>query len=530
MKKIFFLWIVLNSFNPIRAQEKNIETEAAITDITMYTTSAEINYEKQVHLKAGKNTVVFTGLSLYIEDNTVNVSVSSPDVNIITVSNRLNYLKQKKSEDKLINQLNDSIKRLENESGLMQCKIETFDKEKTLLLRDQQIGGISHEVPVSEIEKAATFFQNRYLELATNIFELEKKTAVNDEKIKKYKNQIAELSATTSVTSSELNIVLESQGEQNVTFKFKYLTSKAGWAPFYDIKYNGPEKPIEFIFRANVFNASGVDWKDIKIKLSTADPISGFNTPTLSEGTTTSTGNKMNVKTEKFDDQTISYNQVEVSDVLAEYPVKHKYSIVSDAKPYLVEVAEYSMPSAFTYLTIPKLSPFGFLMAKIPAWHNYNLISGTTNVYNKGTYMGKTFLNTWAENDTLEIYLGKDNNIFVSREEKTQNNPRSIIGNYMTDETNIVINIKNNYSQPVSLEVLDQVPVSNEYDKIKLEVFNIENALYDKAEGSVKWNLSLKGNETSTLNLKYILKAPKEYGEAFRNKKMKYRTISCPSF
>jgi len=522
--------IVLSSFNSIQAQEKTIETEATITDVTMYTTSAEINYEKQVHLKAGKNTVVFTGLSLFIEDNTVNVSVSSPDVNIITVTNRLNYLKQKKSEDKLINQLNDSIKQLENESGLIGCKTETYDKEKNMLLKEEEIGGISHAVPVTEIEKGANFFRTRYLELSTNIFELQKKIIQNSEKINKYKNQISELSTTTSVTSSELNIVLESTVDQNVTFKFKYLTSKAGWAPFYDIKYNGPEKPIEFIFRANVFNASGVDWKDIKIKLSTADPISGFNTPTLSAGTTTNAGNKMNVKNEKYNDQTINYNQVEVSDVFAEYPVKHNYSIVSDAKPYLVEVAEYSMPSSFTYLTIPKLSPFGFLMAKIPAWHNYNLISGTTCVYNKGTYMGKTFLNTWAKNDTLQIYLGKDNNIFASREEKIQNNPRSIIGNSITEETNIVINIKNNYPQPVNLEVLDQVPVSNEYDKVKLDVFNVENALYDKNEGSVKWNLSLKGNESSTINFKYILKTPKENEEALQEKKMKFRTISCPSF
>lgn len=144
--------------------------------------------------------------------------------------------------------------------------------------------------------------------------------------------------------------------------------------------------------------------------------------------------------------------------------------------------------------------------------------------------MGKTFLNTWAKNDTLQIYLGKDNNIFATREEKLQNNPRSIIGNNITEETNIVITVKNNYSQSINTEVLDQVPISNEYDKVKLEVFNIENAIYDKIEGSVKWNLSLKGNETSTLNLKYILKTPKENEEALQSKKMKFRTISCPSF
>lgn len=530
MKKITFAFVLSILSIQVFSQEKNIEAEANITNITMYTTSAEINYEKQIHLKAGKNTVVFTGLSLYIEDNTINVSVSSSEVNIITVTNHINYLKQKKSEGTLINQLNDSIKMIERESGLLNCKIETFENEKNLLMKGQDLGGISKGVPVSEMEKAATFFRTRYLELTTTMFEMDKTIAKNNEKIKNYKNQIAELSSTTSVTSSELNIVVESPTEQNVGFTFKYLTPKAGWAPFYDIKYNGPEKPIDFIFRANVFNASGVNWKDVKIKLSTADPISGFNTPSFSSNKSNSQGNKMNVKTEKYDDQTISYNQVEVSDVFAEYPVKHKYTIVSDAKPYLVEVASYSMPSLFSYLTIPKLSPFGFLMAKIPVWHNYNLISGTTNIYNKGTYMGKTFLNTWAENDTLQIYLGNDNNIFVSREEKNQNNPRSFIGNYVTDETNIAITIKNNYPQPVNIEILDQVPVSDDNDKVKLDVFNIETANYNKEEGLIRWNLTMKGNESSSLNFKYILKAPKDYGDAFRMKKAKFRAISCPAF
>lgn len=528
--KNFTFAILLIAFTNAFGQFNKIETDAVIKSVTVYTTSAEISYQRIVRLKAGKNSVVFTGLSEFIEDNTVNVSASN-DINIITVSNKVNYIRQKSANDERINIMNDSILKMKKEIGLLNCKAEAFENEKKLLFKDESIGGVSKGVAVSEIEKADKFYQERYYELVLNLYNINETVENLKAKIIQLNNQINTLSTTSSVTSQEINVLAFSNIEQDVTFSFKYLTSKAGWAPFYDIRYNGPDKPIEFVFRANVFNASGIDWHEVEVKLSTADPINGFDTPTLNSSSSKkqNSGTQLKYKQEKYNNQTISYNNVQVSEFFAEYKINNKYTIPSDAKPYLIEVTSYNLPAIYNYLAIPKVATYGFLMARIPDWGKINLISGTTNVYNLGTYMGKTFLNTWSDNDTLSVYLGTDSKVQAIREEKLDHKPHSIIGNYITDETKIVLTIKNAYQLPINVTVLDQVPISDDDDHIKIEVV-AENAQYNKNDGLLTWNFQVTSNGSSTASFQYILKAPKEYRDSFIESKRKYRTLSCPSF
>jgi uncharacterized protein (TIGR02231 family) len=184
----------------------------------------------------------------------------------------------------------------------------------------------------------------------------------------------------------------------------------------------------------------------------------------------------------------------------------------------------------FSYLLIPKLDPFGFMMAKIPDWNKYNLIPGVTNVYNKGSYMGKTFLNTYAENDTLNIYLGKDNSIQSTRREKNINHENKLIGNYYVDKSTSNITIKNSGNSAVPVTLLDQVPVYYDSDDEKFSIQGIEEALYDKSEGLLTWNFQLAAGETKNIEFKYEIKIPKNNIGNYKPAMKKFRTISCPSF
>ncbi|HBS88227.1 MAG: hypothetical protein A2W91_04525 [Bacteroidetes bacterium GWF2_38_335] len=526
MKK--FILLTLAAFFGLIANAQVNETEITprIKEVTVYTSSAEIAYEQEVNLKAGKNMVVFTGLSTFIEYNTINVSVDKQDINIITVTDRINFLKENSIDSKNITNLEDSIERLKKEKLLIGCRTDALASEKNVLSKNEFIGGKDNEVNTTEIEKASQFFGRRYYEINKELFVLNEKENDIAYRIKKFESQISQLSVRKTSNVSEIIIVLNSKTAQKAKFNFKYLTSKGGWAPVYDLKYYGPDRPLEFVFRANVFNACGIPWDEVSIKLSTADPISGFNAPTLN-GNNEQTKIPENVT---YEGKQVTFRQIEVPDVIAEYKIEHQYSVPSDAKPYLVDVSSFEVQSSFKYLLIPKVDPFGFLMADIPDWNRHNLIPGTTNVYNMGTYMGKTFLNTYAPNDTLSVYLGKDSKVQAMRKETIDNKNRNIIGNFEIEESAINIVVKNAYSGALQVELLDQVPYVDEEDKIKLQLFNIEGAEYVKADGELRWNFKLESKETKEISFKYTLKTPKDLWESNRYAKKRFRTISCPAF
>jgi hypothetical protein len=516
MKKITTILLMLPWM--VNAQ-KEIETTAKINFVTVYTSAAEISCEKELILPKGKTTVVFTDLTPYIVENSVNVSIGNSKANIVTVSERINYTKEKRNVNERVINYKDSILVWKKRLGLINCKSEVAEAEKNLLFKGESIGGLSTQgVSVAEIEKASTFFNKRYYELATQLYYLKEKEDDLNDKINRHESQVKEAVTVTVKTMSEIRVTVNCQAEERVKFKFKFLTPKAGWAPLYDIKYEGPAKPLQFVFRANVFNASGTAWQDVNMKLTTADPVNGFSLPSLS-----ASASKSNIGDVKF-------KEVQVMNAVTEYTIAHEYSIPSDAKPYAIDVYTNEMTASFNYLCIPKLDPFGFLMAKIPAWNNYNLIPGTTNIYNMGTYMGRTFLNTYSDNDTLNLYLGKDKSIQCARTEKTIDHKHFFIGNFSVEETNTEIAVKNNSNEMLPVEVIDQVPVFDKDDKEKMDI-DFGRAFYDKNEGTLKWVFNLKGNEAITIKCEYKIRTPKEHYEVgSRGYKKKFRTISCPAF
>lgn len=524
MKKTFSL-IVLMIISIISfGQNKEMESTAEIKSVTIYNSSAEINYWKEIALPQGKSTIIFTDLTPFIVENTINMSTSNPDVDIITITEKINYTKEKKESNNKITNLQDSIIRIENEIGLLKCKTETLIIEKGLLFKDESIGGVSKGIPVSEIEKASSFFSKRYYELTTELFKLAEKEKSFQNNLNKYNNQINELSSNTSKASSEIRVTVMNSSPKTVAFTFKFLTPKAGWAPAYDCKYQGTGKSLKFIFRANVFNASGINWENIDIKLSTASPTSGFDTPSLNSKKNNASESNSN------NDGEVKFKEIEIANSIAEYDIKHKYTIPSDSKPYLIDVATYEINAVFNYLLLPKLDPNGFLIAKIPDWNKYNLIPGTTNIYNKGSYMGKTFLDTYTENDTLSMYLGKDNNIQSFRKESNSNNEHNIIGNYYLEISAVTISIKNNSAEMYTIQLLDQVPLFEADEKVKFYPEDIAQAFNNKKDGLLIWNFEISPNESKKFEYKYEIRIPKNNIGSYKPKKKKFRVISCPSF
>ncbi len=58
-----------------------------------------------------------------------------------------------------------------------------------------------------------------------------------------------------------------------------YTVSKASWTPSYDIRINSDKNSMQLVYFAEVRQASGEDWTDVTMLLSTANPSAG-STPT----------------------------------------------------------------------------------------------------------------------------------------------------------------------------------------------------------------------------------------------------------
>ena len=203
----------------------------------------------------------------------------------------------------------------------------------------------------------------------------------------------------------------------------------------------------------------------------------------------------------------IGVNQIE-NQTNIEFNIDNPYSVPSDGKQYTVEIKQLNLDANYQYAVAPKLSTDVFLTAKLADWDKYNFLSGEANLFFEGTFIGKSLINTNATTDTLSLSLGADKNIVVTRTSLKDLTERQSLGSNKKETKDWQIEIRNRKNQPVNLLVEDQVPVSQN-SSIDVETQEISGGAFDKLTGKVMWNFALKPQDDKKVELKYLVKYPK---------------------
>ncbi|HVS93206.1 MAG TPA: mucoidy inhibitor MuiA family protein [Mucilaginibacter sp.] len=191
-----------------------------------------------------------------------------------------------------------------------------------------------------------------------------------------------------------------------------------------------------------------------------------------------------------------------------EFNIAIPYSIPSDGKQYTVDINQLDLNASYQYSVVPKLSTDVFLTAQLTDWNKYNFLSGEANLFFEGTYIGKSLINTAATTDTLNLSLGTDKNIVVTRTALKSLAEKSGFGSNKKETRDWQIEVRNRKSQTVNLLVEDQVPVSQN-SSIEVETQELSGAQVDKNTGKVLWAFALKPEDDKKVELKYHVKYPK---------------------
>jgi hypothetical protein len=234
--------------------------------------------------------------------------------------------------------------------------------------------------------------------------------------------------------------------------------------------------------------------------------VSGYGTSRALRGAVAGVATRKKEKQEEVSipvDATMVRNQTQ-----AEFSIDLPYTIPTDGRQYMVDMKEYSVPAEYQYYCTPKLDPDAFLVARITDWERFNLLEGEANLFYEGTFLGKSLLNAATHTDTLDLSLGRDKNIVVSRTKLTDFTSKQLIGANKKELRSYEITIRNKKAQPINLIIEDQLPVSTNKD---IEVSRLETSNAEVAEetGKLTWRLKINPAQQKKLAIKYEVKHPK---------------------
>jgi len=192
-----------------------------------------------------------------------------------------------------------------------------------------------------------------------------------------------------------------------------------------------------------------------------------------------------------------------------EFAIDDPYSVPSDGKQYTVDINQVEVKAGYQYTVAPKLSTDVFLTAKLTDWNKYNFLSGEANLFFEGTFIGKSLLNTDATKDTLDISLGTDKNIVVTRTSLKDLSAKQSLGSNKKETKDWQIEAKNRKGRPINLVIEDQVPIAQN-SAISVETQELSGGKVDANTGKVSWYFALNPQDDKKVELKYQVKYPKD--------------------
>lgn len=537
MNNLFFIIFVM-LFSSCFAQESGKHIPSKLTKVTMYMSSAELTHTATANIGKGKTDIVITGIAPQLDQKSIRASASG-DVKIISITYEKDFMEIKKDNQK-INALEDSLDKYSKRIISLNYELSAYREEKNLLTDNSKLGGANNGVSITELQKAADFYRLRIKDINSQLLRIEEQKQASSENITRIKKQLDELNVRKSIPEYHIVITMSSETAMSTAIEIKYMVNEAGWAPYYDIRAKDVSSPIALDYKAKIFNNSGIDWTDIQLTLSTSDPTQSAQKPKLDpwalnynsekdnegylnkQGVVNTNSNEDNDK-KNFEVKNKS-SEVEVSELSIEFEIKQAYTLPSNNKFYIAEIQTVEIPASYYYYAVPKTDKDAFLIACITGWESLNLIEGPANIFYAGSFVGESYIDTRFANDTLDISLGRDKKVAITRTKKQDFNDKKIFGTQRKENFTYEITARNNNKQPIDIEIIDQVPISQEGD-IKVEMIETSKAIIEEQNGTLKWKIKLLPSDTKHITISFSVQYPKTKEVKIRKSRNVYKSM-----
>ena len=532
MKKIIFL--TLAALTVMFTQAQTIKTvDSKITDVTVFLSGAQVTHEASLALKAGDNTFKIENLTANLDPNSIQVE-GNPNYTILSVRHQVNYMTAQNPTPE-IKAVMDSLEQVQSKLKSEQTMRDVYNDELALIRANKDIKGTNVILLPEDLLEMADFFRERMTEIQFRILDIGKKEKKYNEEIQRLQNTLNNMNARRGQNPSEIVVKVDGSKATTTTLKLSYTTWSAGWFPVYDLRSEEIDAPIDLVYKAKVYQSTGSDWKGVNLVVSTGNPSAGGQSPLLNPWyiyvynpqpiTTQNYGRTRDEKAaqapsayggiaESMDATGYSatladYNSVQQNAVNVEFKIGVPFDIPSDNQQYDVELQRSGVKAEYEYIIIPKLDNDAFLRARLTDWAQYNLLAGESNIYFKGTFVGKGYIDPALANDTLNLSLGRDKGLIVKREQLSDYCKTSSFAGKNKTTKAYEITVINNKKKEVPITIEDQFPIS-QTSEIEVEIEENSGGSYDPVTGKITWTQKIKAGETVKKEIRFNVKYPKK--------------------
>ncbi len=513
--------------------------ESRIEKVTVLADRAEVTRAASAPCAAGKAEVMVAGLPPSFDERTIQ-AVAAGAAKVIGSTTRLVGVStgartsRRKALDDALAVARDKLQAVEARAKVLTEEAEqlaAYARYSEPIVREEMRGA----KPNPEAwKKSLDALWGRHVEVRKQALALAPERRAIERDIQRLALRQQLLAEDDDARSREITVAVECGGESSARVSVSYVVPGATWRPEYEVRFvpDGAGKTgkgkVEITVAAVVSQATGEDWTDAAIVLSTAKPRLGAEVPLPArvtvEGYEASDEKVMVQGTE--DRSSLSGSKDRAAEAgptratledggrafTLTFP--GRATVLSDGRPYWMPVDEVSGRAEAKLVAVPKLALHVYQAVSFESPARYPLLAGRARMHRGASYVGDVALEHVAPGAPVELSLGIDGELRIERKDvKDLQRSPGVLSGTRTIERELVIRVKNGAATAERVEVRENVPVSKDEE---LEVVidrakTTAGAAHDAVRGFLVWTVEVPKGGEKVVDLVYAVKLPKSW-------------------
>ena len=538
--------LLASAHQPARAQpsapdapEPGQRSEAgAVTSVTLYPDRASVRRTVRATLARGTWTVRVPGLPREADGASLQARVLAPSGGAeaprllgvdYSATPRIDFASSPEGRDLVarVRELERSIERLSQERALLAAHGRLVDQVGVR----PAAGGADGTTQPIDVQAAARLIDAVSAE-RRRIVEAARGQDVEADRLKRElaaaRQQLEQRGGGDRYDRAAL-VAVAVPADAQVELEVSYLVPGAGWVPAYAVRGSGDRGEVEVEYDALVSQATGEDWNDVRLSLSTAAPSEASSPPAVepwyvdveqpAEKATAAEAPgepmAMAVAVDAAPDPGTAGSDAELRRRLEElsasagvqetgiaftFELPRPVTIPSESsRRQRTRIGAFRPDASFTFVAAPILTESVFLRGDLVNSSAFQLLPGRAQVFMGGDFVGESAMPAVAPKGEFRVFFGPDRALRARREVLSRvTGTGGIFGGSAVTTWKDRITLDNGTGRDVRVELYDRRPVSRN-ERIECTLKDVAPALSADAayverrqpQGILRWDLAV---------------------------------------
>ena len=532
--------VVLAAFASMEARAANLEATSVVDAVTVYPDGASVTRAVTVDLASGDSSLVLKDFPLTLDPSSLRVE-GEADTRLTIGA--IDTKPPRAAPPVNLPELDKRIEALKDERANLQGAIAAATARRKFAERFAEaspagIGEKGEARPIADWRAAFAAVAEEVATADTAIRDAERKQREIDREIARLESE----RAIKPPSKLEVRIDLAAATPAKATLRVTYAVRGARWTPLYDARLDTGAKDrkpaLELVRRAEITQATGEDWSNVALSVSTVRSALGGKAPELNPlivqyppppqsapANAVLERAKPLVKSRAMVDALDAPGQradeqqaaADVSGFQVVFRIPGRVSVGASEGAKSLRISTAIIAPDLAVRSVPVIDPTAFLEASFTQSEDAPLLPGRVAIYRDGAFVGRSQMAAAGKDEKVRLGFGADDKVKVVRTvvKRNEGSAGLIVTTSKTDERSFKTVIRNGHDFPIKIAIEDQLPVS-ENDDIQVEMLPSTTPptatnLRDR-RGVLEWAFEANPGEVRDIGFAWRVRWPKDKG------------------